>query len=232
MGEKSVIDSLKPVQIFASLTDQDLLQISAKLRIKQYGKNETILYEEDTNEYMYIILSGKVKVIQISEDGKETILAIHRTGEFFGEMSLIDGKTVPATVLAIENTLTAVISKNDFYSLIHSQSKILERLLQILCARLRNSWDMIQILNFKNASQRLKMLFYMLAEEYGKETGEGVTLDLKLTHRDIANMAGLTRETATRVIDKLQKDKEITILKNRYIRLSPDFMQKDLREGM
>ena len=220
---------LRNVQLFSSLTDQELLQISEKIRIKTFRKNETILHEEDTNEYMYTILSGKVKVIQTSEDGKETILAMHKTGDFFGEMSLIDGKTMPATVLAMEETLTAIISKQEFILLISMQGKVLEKLLIILCTRLRESWNKIQMLNFNNAAQRIKMLFSMLSVEYGEKGVDAITLNIKLTHQDIANMAGITRETVTRVIDKWQKDKEITVLKNKFIRFHPDFFKKDLQ---
>ena len=220
---------LRNVQLFSSLTDQELLQISEKIRIKTFRKNETILHEEDTNEYMYTILSGKVKVIQTSEDGKETILAMHKTGDFFGEMSLIDGKTMPATVLAMEETLTAIISKQEFILLISMQGKVLEKLLIILCTRLRESWNKIQMLNFNNAAQRIKMLFSMLSAEYGEKSVDAITLNIKLTHQDIANMAGITRETVTRVIDKWQRDKEITVLKNKIIRFHPDFFKKDLQ---
>jgi len=220
---------LRNVQLFSSLTDQELLQISEKIRIKTFRKNETILHEEDTNEYMYTILSGKVKVIQTSEDGKETILAMHKTGDFFGEMSLIDGKTMPATVLAMEETLTAIISKQEFILLISMQGKVLEKLLIILCTRLRESWNKIQMLNFNNAAQRIKMLFSMLSAEYGEKSVDAITLNIKLTHQDIANMAGVTRETVTRVIDKWQRDKEITVLKNKIIRFHPDFFKKDLQ---
>jgi CRP/FNR family transcriptional regulator, cyclic AMP receptor protein len=220
---------LRNVQLFSSLTDQELLQISEKIRIKTFRKNETILHEEDTNEYMYTILSGKVKVIQTSEDGKETILAMHKTGDFFGEMSLIDGKTMPATVLAMEETLTAIISKQEFILLISMQGKVLEKLLIILCTRLRESWNKIQMLNFNNAAQRIKMLFSMLSAEYGEKSVDAITLNIKLTHQDIANMAGVTRETVTRVIDKWQRDKEITVLKSKIIRFHPDFFKKDLQ---
>ena len=220
---------LRNVQLFSSLTDQELLQISEKIRIKTFRKNETILHEEDTNEYMYTILSGKVKVIQTSEDGKETILAMHKTGDFFGEMSLIDGKTMPATVLAMEETLTAIISKQEFILLISMQGKVLEKLLIILCTWLRESWNKIQMLNFNNAAQRIKMLFSMLSAEYGEKSVDAITLNIKLTHQDIANMAGVTRETVTRVIDKWQRDKEITVLKNKIIRFHPDFFKKDLQ---
>jgi CRP/FNR family transcriptional regulator, cyclic AMP receptor protein len=220
---------LRNAQLFSSLTDQELLQISEKIRIKTFRKNETILHEEDTNEYMYTILSGKVKVIQTSEDGRETILAMHKTGDFFGEMSLIDGKTMPATVLAMEETLTAIISKKEFISLISMQGKVLEKLLIILCTRLRESWNKIQMLNFNNAAERIKMLFTILSAEYGEKSADAITLNIKLTHQDIANMAGITRETVTRVIDKWQKEKEITVLKNKIIRFRPDFFKKDLQ---
>jgi len=221
---KDNIVLLKHIPLFSSLTDQELLGISGKMKIKLFRKNDIILHEEDTNEYMYTILSGSVKVIQTTEDGKEAIIAMHKTGDFFGEMSLIDGRTMPATVLAVEDTQTAIISKKAFNDLVSEQHKVLENLLIILCTRLRDSWNTIQMLNFNNAAQRMKMLFAILSGEYGEKTNEGITLNIKLTHQNIANMAGITRETVTRVIDRWQKDKEITILKNKYIRLHPVFL--------
>jgi len=219
---------IKRTQLFSSLTDAELDELVNKMIVKQFKKNETILYEEDTNEYMYIILLGKVKVVRTTEDGKEIILAIHQSGSFFGEMSLIDGKTAPASVIATEDSLISIISKTDFFAIIFSQNKITKNLLEILCDRLRKSWDTIQLLNFNNAAQRTKMLFLMLADEYGEKTPEGIILNIKLTHQDISDMTGLTRETVTRVIDKFQKNKEITILKDKYIRLSSNFLKKDL----
>ena len=85
---------------------------------------------------MYIILGGKVKVVQTTEDGREILLAIHQSGDFFGEMSFIDGKTSPATVLATENSVAAIVSRKDFYSVLETQKKVLNNLLLILCSRL------------------------------------------------------------------------------------------------
>lgn len=228
MKEKYSFDLFKNIELFSSLSDEELLQISHSVTIKKFKKNEIILREEETNQFMYIILTGKVKVIQTSEDGKETILAMHQSGDFFGEMSLIDGKTVPANVVATEDTLVAISSKEEFFRLIFSQNRVLEKLLEIFCSRLRESWNRIQLLNFKNASQRLKMLFYILSNEYGKRTPDTITLDIKLTHQNIADMTGMTRETVTRVLDKLQKDGELKISKNSFILLSSDFMKKGL----
>jgi len=228
MGDKHRNELIKRTRLFASLSDHEMDVIISKMIVKQFGKNETILYEEDTNEYMYLILLGKVKAIRTTEDGKEIILAIHQAGNFFGEMSLIDGKTSPASVIATEDSLIAIISKDDFFSIIFSQNKITRNLLEILCSRLRTCWDTIQLLTFNNAAQRLKMLLMMLSDEYGEKTPDGIELNIKLTHQDISDMTGLTRETITRVLDKMQKSGEITILKNRHILLRPDFLKKEL----
>lgn len=229
MIEKHKIEFLKNIQLFSSLTDEELRQIINRIVIKRFKKNETVLYEEDTNEFMYIVLSGKVKVMRTTEDGKEIILAMRQPGNFFGEISLIDGKTTPATVIATEDSIIAIISKNAFYTILFNHNNVLKKFLQILCSRLRDSWERIQLLNLNNASQRIKMLFLNLSDEYGEKTPEGVTLNIKLTHQNISDMTGMTRETVTRIIDKWQKNGEITVLKNKFIRLSPDFLQKDLK---
>jgi len=226
---KNEIEHLKKIQLFSSLTDDELHQIKDKLSLKRYKKHEVILFEEDTTEYMYIILNGKTKVTQTTEDGKEILLAMHHSGEFFGEMSLLDGKTSPATVVAMEDSSVAIISRQEFYSLIRAQKRILDNLLLILCSRLRDSWEKIQLLNLKNASQRIKILFLMLSDKYGEKTAEGVTLNIKLTHQEIAEMTGMTRETVTRMIDKWQKDGEISVLKNRFIHLSSHFITEGIK---
>jgi CRP/FNR family cyclic AMP-dependent transcriptional regulator len=222
--ENIKIDFLKNIQLFASLTEKELLDVSTKIVMKEFSKNEIILREEDTSQFMYIILVGKVKAIQTTEEGKEIILAIHQSDEFFGEISLIDGKTSSATVVAIEDSLVAIISKKNFYSVILNQSKVLEKLLQILCLRLREAWKRIHILNFRDAQERLRMLLMILSADSGEKTPEGVLINVKLTHQEIADMAGLTRETVTRELNKLRKKGEIVVLK-KLIRLNHEFFE-------
>lgn len=219
---------LKKTKLFHSLTDEEMEQIINKMIVKQFKKNETILYEEDTNEFMYIILLGKVKVVRTTKDGKEIILAMHKSGSFFGEMSLIDGKTTPASVIATEDSLIALLAKKNFFSIVFLHNKVTGNLLRILCNRLRRCWDTIQLLNLNNASHRTKMLLLMLIEEYGEKTPDGTVLNIKLTHQNISDMTGLTRESVTRVIDKLQKQKEIIVFKNKFICLTHHFMQEDV----
>ncbi len=223
MNEMLEYEALKKIELFSSLKREELRTVREKISIRKFKKNEVILHEEHTSEYMYIILDGEAKVMQVTGEGKGIIVTLHRTGDFFGELSLIDGRTAPATVKATRETVTAIISKKDFYVLLYTQKKVLDNLLHSLSSRLRESWKKIQLLNFNDAAQRIKMLFLMLAETYGKETPRGVLLSIKLIHQDIADMTGLTRETVTRVMDRLQKSGEIKVLENRLIRLNAEF---------
>jgi CRP/FNR family transcriptional regulator len=223
MNEEDTIESLKKVALFSSITTNELREIRKKIVVKSFKKNRVILHEENTSDFMYIILEGEAKVVQTTDEGKKIIMTLHRSGESFGELSLIDSKTTPATVVTTKDSVTAIISRNVFYELLISQNKVLENLLHILSSRLRESWKRIQLLNFNNASQRIKMLFLMLSEDYGKKAAEGTTLHIKLIHQDIADMTGLTRETVTRVLDKWKKGGEIKILRNKSILLCPEF---------
>ncbi len=223
MHDRTEYEALRKIELFSSLSAEELRKVREKITIRRFRKNEVILHEKNTSDYMYIILDGEAKVIQVTGEGKGIIVTIHRTGDFFGELSLIDGKTAPATIKASRETSTAIISKKEFYSLIYTQRKVLDNLLKSLSSRLRESWKKIQLLNFNDAAQRIKMLFLMLAETYGKETPKGVLLSIKLIHQDIADMTGLSRETVTRVLDRLQKSGEIKILENKLIRLNSEF---------
>ncbi|KPK34566.1 MAG: hypothetical protein AMK70_07145 [Nitrospira bacterium SG8_35_1] len=230
MKESFSLEYLKDIQLFSALNEAELLKLQERMKVKEFNKSETILHEEDTNEFMYIVLTGKVKALKITEDGKEIILAIHQAGDFFGELTLIDGKTSPASVIAAESSIVALISKADFNEILFTQNKVLKNLLHIFCARQRKSWETIQVLNFNNASQRVKMFFLSLIGEYGNKAAEGIILNIKLTHQDISDMSGLTRETVTRVMDKLQKNNEITLMKNNFIRLNHSLINQNNRE--
>lgn len=221
--DDNTIALLKEIELLDSLSDEELKDVSDAFVIKKVNRNELVLHEEDTNNFMYMVLSGELKVVQTSAAGNEIILAIHESGEFFGEISLIDGKTSPATVISAKESLIAIISKQDFFWLIGKHGKIRDKLLQILCVRLRDSWEKIRMLTMKDPAERVKALFLGLCHSSEKST-QGIVLKVKLTHQNIADMTGLTRETVTRILKKWQNSGKITILEKRFIRLNSEFM--------
>jgi CRP/FNR family transcriptional regulator, cyclic AMP receptor protein len=222
----SSIPVLRSIPFFAGLADEEISHLNQIISRKSFSKNKIILMEEDTANYMYIIFSGKVKVIQLSRDGREKILTHHKKGDFFGEMALIDGKTSPATIMAVEDTDIGLITKADFETYILKNEKVLRELTTMLCMRLRESWLMIRVLSFADAEQRVRATLKLLSTQYGVNDLQGTIITLKLTHRDIASYSSVSRETATRLLDRFSKDGEIEILDSKNIRIRPSFLKK------
>ncbi|HTZ16859.1 MAG TPA: Crp/Fnr family transcriptional regulator [Dissulfurispiraceae bacterium] len=217
---------LRRIPFFEGLSEKEFSDIKHIFVEKNYARNKTILLEEDTLNYMYIILSGKVKVVHSGLDGKEHIVAIHKKGDFFGEMALLDGKTSPATVVALEDTSVTIISKNDFEKYLLKNDKILRQTVSALCGRLREAWMMIKVLSLPNAEDRVRAVLNILSNYYGFRDIRGTVLSSNLTHQNIADYSFVSRETVTRLMNRLAKEGEIEILENRDIVLKPSFVNK------
>ncbi|MBI4653698.1 MAG: Crp/Fnr family transcriptional regulator [Nitrospirae bacterium] len=219
---------MKTIPLFTHLSPEELLDLEKFIIRKHVLKNEIILLEEDTLNYMYFIYSGKVKAVQISDNGREHILAIHKSGESFGELSLLDGKTSPATVIAVEDTHIGLISKKDFEQYFLGNNKVFREMALMLCRELREAWLRLKILRFADAEHKVRALLKLISEQNGVKDTRGTIITLKLTHEDIANYASVSRETVTRVFGRLLKEGEIEILERKYILLKPLFFKKTL----
>ncbi len=218
------ISLLKKIRLFNSLTDEEVKDIFDKAVVKNFKKNEVVIQQEDTGQFMYIVLEGTVRVTNTTEDGKEIILALHKSGEHFGEVSLIDGKASPATVTAVENVTIAIISKKYFYQLLNSTKHVIDNLLQTFSSIIRDLSNTVELLHYKNAQQRIELLFEKLSRKYGKETDNGIILNIKLTHQDMADMSGLARQTVTKIIDEWKREQSISILEDKHIHLNKAFL--------
>jgi CRP/FNR family cyclic AMP-dependent transcriptional regulator len=199
------IEFIRRVPLFATLTDSEFASLEHIFVVRSYRKNQIVFLEEDTGNYMYIVLAGKVKITKSSPGGKESLLAIHRPGDFFGEMALLDGKTSPATVSAIEDCKIIIITAADFNHLLMQNEKVVRQIIQVLCARLRQVWAQIQSLSYSNADARIRSGILQLARKHGVPDARGIIIDLKITHQELAEMVGTSRETVTRTLARLQK---------------------------
>jgi CRP/FNR family transcriptional regulator, cyclic AMP receptor protein len=211
------------IPFLACLNEREIADLKGLIEEKQFKKNQLILHEEDTANYFYFVFSGKVKIIQLSADGKEKILAIHKRGDFFGEMAILDGGTAPATVVALENTRIGQISREIFHRQVLNNNNALRGIIAMLCGRLRNAWSMVKVMSFADAEHRVRAVLKYMAEQFGVNDPEGIRIDMKLTHSDIGNFASLTRETVTRMINRLEKLKEIEVIDGKFILLKPAF---------
>ncbi len=220
------VDQIRKVPLFSTLTDEEFSSLQHIFILRSYRRNQVIFMEEETGTYMYLVLAGKVKVAKSSSAGRETILAIHKAGDFFGEMSLLDGKTAPATVSAMEDSKIISVSGSDFHKYLMHNEKVLLQIIDVLCARLRQVWQ-TQSLSSSKADARIRMGIYELAKRHGVQDAHGTIIDLKITHQELAEMVGTSRETVTRVIARLREEGIIEVDQRRMTLLDPKALVKE-----
>ena len=218
---------IRRVPLFSTLSDDEFDKLSHIFIVRVYRRNQIIFLEEETGNYMYLVLSGKVKVAKSSASGKETLLAIHRPGDFFGEMSLLDGQTSPATVSAIEDSKIISVSAADFHKYLLHNQKVLLQIINVLCARLRQVWQ-TQSMSSSTADVRIRMGIHQLAQKHGIRDAHGTIIDLKITHQELAEMVGTSRETVTRVLAQLRKKGIVEITQRRITLLDDEALIREI----
>ncbi len=198
--------TLKDSPLFAGLDEKELEQAEKVAVRKKYPKNTVVFSEGDTSNSLYIISSGRIKVSITDENGKEIILSMLGPGEYFGEMALLDDSPRSACAVTKEPTELIIISKNNFMN-IFSSNPLAFNLLQELTKRLRGANKKIESLALLDVYGRIARLFTQL----GKPDGEKIVLSEKLTHQEIANMVGSSREMVSIILKELSNGGYISV---------------------
>ena len=191
---------LKTVPLFTSLTEDYLRMLSAAVTRKSAPRSTTIMASGDAIDSLYMILSGRLKVMMSDSEGKEVILAILGPGEFFGEMGLIDDEPRSASVVSIEPCKLLSIAKRDFKRVISENSEMAMSVMRGLVRRLREADRKIGSLALLDVYGRVARLLLDMAENVN---GEKIVTK-RLPKQDIAKMIGASREMVSRVMKDLQ----------------------------
>ncbi len=198
-------DILRKIPLFSDLPEEDLEKLARVAVKKTYPKDNVIFFEQDEGDSLFIISHGSVKIAKISDEGKEVILAILGPGEFFGDMSLLDGLPRSATVIAVEETAVSSIRRREFISLINESPLMAVKLLSVLSQRLRDANSKIGNLALLDVYGRLARILMDFAKIEGRHLENGKIAFRRPTHQAIANMIGTSRETVTRTLGDLHR---------------------------
>ena len=200
------IGLLQSVSIFWDLNEDELGHIADKMVAKHFENGNYIFLEDSEGEQCFFVLEGSVKVTRLSKDGREVILAMLNEGEFFGEMSLLDGESRSANVIALEKTKVLTLDRNDFIAVVNDYPQIAVQLLKELARRLRKSDRQIASLSLSDAEKRIALCIIRFADEQGVIQNGKVSIPKTPIQQDIANMAGTSRETVSRALGLLDKE--------------------------
>lgn len=194
-AEKSEI--LKKSLVFSSLNEEELSGLAALSVERRFQPDEFIFWEGDEPDYFYVIAEGRVKVVKHSSSGKEFIIAFFGPGEMVGEVAVFEGKPYPASAQAVSASKVLGISRQNFLDFLATHPKVALRIINILGGRLRDAQGRLKALAGERVEQRLAHILLMLASRMGST--------LPFTRQELADMAGMTTETAIRVTSHLKE---------------------------
>lgn len=201
-------DFLGTVALFSGLERTELIRFAELTRERSYPRGSVIVFADDPGDSLFVVRSGRVKVVLIGEDGREVILGILNSADHFGELSLIDGHPRSAHVIAMDDASLIVLRREDFRRRVQESPAVAWGLLQELSRRLRKADHQIGSLALLDVNGRMARLILDAAAE-----GDGAVVAKRLTHQTIAQMIGASRETVSRAMRELQDAGVITVLR-------------------
>jgi CRP-like cAMP-binding protein len=198
-------DILQAMPFFAGLSERDWEKVIDLFSERQYQKDDYIFLEGEAPEALYIIRTGKVKVLRHSTDGKDVVLRVGGAGHLLGTVAVFDGGGYPGTAQVIEECTALVIARNDCLTLVNRYPVFALAVISDLGSRLRSSAEQIRSLAVERVEQRIARVLLKLAETAGSDSSEGRVIEMPLTRQDVADMTGTTVETAIRVMSKFRR---------------------------
>ncbi len=202
---------LRGVLLFRDLPDGELAKVAQLLVEKKVGKHHVIFEEGEQGNAFYLIKSGLVKISKASSDGRAKTLAILKQGEFFGEMSMLSEEKRTASAEALLETRLYVLDKPNFSALINKNPLLSLQIIRTLIERLAQADRQIKNLALGNSRAKVADILLFLAEQFGNRDKLPTKVNIKLTHQEIADLAGLARETTTKLLNEFVRDGAIQL---------------------
>ena len=184
------------VELFHGISETDAQRVARLCAERKYPKDATIFSKGDPANALFIVKEGKVRILSLSDKGAETIVHILKEGEIFGELLLSEEQRA-FTAVAGTDALVTVLSKGNLVELLAVLPTIAKNFIRLLSRRLANVEREFGEFGHTWSYNRLAKVLLRLCEEHGKETPKGTLIPLRLTHEDLANLIGTTRETVT-----------------------------------
>lgn len=216
---------IRSVPLFDILNDEQLSALLENSNVYSYGRDEVIMLAGEEVRQMYVVLKGQIRVVHITADGQERVMAFRHRGDCFGDMGLLDNKTDSATIIANEPCKVLLISKSVFDDLFLENKQTLLQVIEVLCNRLRESWLFHSVIGINDAESKIRATLAHYSKALGVRDTNGVIINATLSHQSIADRVHITRETVTRVLKKLRSHHEIEMVGRRF-KLLPTFYEK------
>jgi CRP/FNR family cyclic AMP-dependent transcriptional regulator len=203
--EKRILWYLKKIPLLQDVSHDTIHRLVQHIELKEVRRRQVVYLPGDPGQTVYFVNGGRVKISKVTRDGKELTLAYRGPGDIFGELSMVDGGPREEMAEAMENALISELSRAEFEKIVQKEPMIGYRLTKTVAARRREVENKIEQLIFKDVNAKLAELLLRLATEYGIEDSRGTLVSLKITHQEMANLIGSTRETVSLTLSQFKR---------------------------
>lgn len=211
LGERAAISMenkvwyLRQNRLFEQAGDEAIEGGDRIFKTSIYPKRSMVFDQGDPTRVVFLIKRGKVRITRLTADGKEVTVAVLGAGDMFGEETLFDAQPRTTHAVCLEESLLCTAKADDLFALLSRNPTLALNVAKILNDRLVDASATMEDLAYAKISDRIMHLFERLATEHGVRTERGTTIDVRLTHADIASLIGSTRETVSLEMSNLAK---------------------------
>lgn len=208
---------LKRCRLFDQLTPREARRLERRALVRLYKKQAFIYSPVELAETVLVLASGRVKILGLTPEGKETILAFIDEGELFGELALVDSDPREEYAEAVQDSKVLAIPREDMLWLMGQRPDVSLSITKLVGLRRKRIENRLRNLLFLPSRDRMVRILQELVESHGKREKERCTIQLPLSHQDLAGLIGVTRETVTLVLGQLQQERLIEINRRRIV---------------
>jgi CRP/FNR family transcriptional regulator, cyclic AMP receptor protein len=200
---------LKKIPLLADLGPEGMARLAERVEQREVRRREVIYMNGDPGDAVYFVNGGRVKISKVTRDGKSLTLFYCGPSELFGEGCLIDGGPRTEMAEAVENAMLTQIERADFEKLLAGYAQLGSQMTRLMVLRRRDLETKVEALVFRDVTSKLAELLIKLAAEYGVDDARGTMVALKITHQELANLIGSTRETVSLTLSQFKRKRFI-----------------------
>lgn len=221
---------IKNCDLFSQLSASDIADLESQSKVRKLKKGDPVYLPTEQADGVLLVAQGRVKVCHATPDGKQSILGFVDVGEIFGELSILGSSRRDEYVEATEKATLVLLPKDAINRVLRKYPELVLGVTKLIGMRRQRVEKRLRNLLFRSNRERVIHLLIELCEKYGRRADSGITLDIRLSHQEMASIIGSTRETVTVVLGQLQKESLIQIARRRVVILDLHRLSTEVNE--
>lgn len=213
---------LKHIRLFDGISPSEMEEMQRITRMEEVKKRQPLYLPGDPSSNVYLLKKGRVKIANTAPSGKEVTFEILEPGEVFGELEVLEDTPRSTSAETLDDTLICIIPRKDFDQYLAMHPNVTVKLTKLIGLRLRKIQSRVEDLVFRDVPVRLAHLLVGLSKTDGIADKQGTRLKAKLTHQEMANLIGCSRETVSATLGQFRDNGFISIEGRAITILKPD----------